>query len=108
MATQTITTKALANIGDGATIQGWSDRSAGTVIAATKTTVTIQMDTATPAEGYEYYGNQVHDFAANPQGLVRVFSVRKNGQLVVKGSPLGRGCTTAFIGSRNQYRDPSF
>ncbi|HCC34091.1 MAG TPA: hypothetical protein DEQ02_00030 [Ruminococcaceae bacterium] len=42
-----------ARIGEGATVNYWSDRHAGTIIKLTKTTITIQRDKATLAPDFK-------------------------------------------------------
>lgn len=100
--------KAIANIGDGATIYVGSDCSAATVVKATARTVVLQRDIATPTENSDYFGSQDYTFEPNPRAEQITFSLRKNGGLYMKGTEMGRNGINCTIGSRRQYRNPSF
>jgi len=95
--------------GMGATVSIGSDSYPATVIEVSPDykKVTIQMDSYKPAEGYEYYGNQVYEYSPNPNGLIEVWTLRNHGRYAKKGSKKGSGwCLT--LGSRRAYSDPSF
>lgn len=101
-------TSALANIGDGATIYIGSDRTAATVVKVTPKTVTLQRDNSTPAADFDFYANQSYDFTPNPEAGESVFSLRQDGKLYMRGTEMGRNGIRCSIGTRDQYRDPSF
>ncbi len=104
-------------IGDGATECGYSDRHAGTVIARTPATITLQLDKATLLNGYNsgepdalsftpggFFGHtagvQRYAYERDPDGTTLVFRRRKNGQYMNNGSRLVPG--------RNHYYDFNF
>lgn len=89
------------SVGDGATIVGWSDRYAYTVIAVSPSgkTVTLQRDIAVRADCNGMSDAQNYDYIANPDGEVRVARLGKRGftsqnQKVIPG--------------RHEYYDYSF
>lgn len=96
-------------VGQGATVSIGSDCYPATVIEVSKNlrTVTIQMDTYTPAPGYEYFGNQVHEFFPNPDGAIEIWTLRNHGRYAKKGSKKGSGFCLSLNG-RRAYSDPSF
>lgn len=88
-------------VGDGATVLGWTDRHAATVIKVTPKTVTVREDTAirTDARGMTEW--QDYRYEPNPDGRVHVYRWTKKGWR----SKTGGG--VAF-GVRNEYYDYSF
>jgi len=100
--------KITPKVGDGATYGIGSDSYACTVIEVSKNenTVVVQFDTSIPAEGYDYYNNQVYNYERNPNGQSRTFTWRKRGFWVEKGKATAVGHIT--FGRRTTYRDPSF
>ena len=96
-------------VGMGATVGIGSDCYPVTVIAVSDNlrTVTVQTDIYTPAPGYDYFGNQVHNFTPNTDGAVDVWTLRNHGRYSRKGYPKGTGFYISF-GSRRAYSDPSF
>jgi hypothetical protein len=110
-----VTVSAFA-IGDGATLCGWSDRTACTVIARTPHTMTIQEDTATLLNGMgsgekdalvmhpggfagHVEGTQRYSYAADPKGHEHVARLTKRGW-TVNGSRVAAG--------RNHHHDYNF
>ena len=90
-------------VGMGATELLWSDRHAYTVIRIkSKCRIIVQRDKAIPAEGYDYFGNQVYDFESNPDGYTLELIKTKKGW-----KTLG-GCNYFHLGTRMEYQDPSF
>lgn len=86
-------------IGSGATVCGWSDRTACTVIKATEKTRTLQADTATLLNGMDsnakdkllfspggFFGHtegkQRYDYKPNPNGSIYVARLTKKGWTV--------------------------
>lgn len=100
--------KVTPKVGDGATYGIGSDCYACTVIGVSRNEkeVTVQFDEATPAEGYDYYRNQVYNFKRNPAGQVFTFTWRKRGVWVEKNR--AKACGYISFNGRRQYSDPSF
>ena len=110
----------ITNIGAGVTICGYSDRQAATVIAVSSNgkTVTVQDDTQTldknasnltfTAGGFMGHvsGTQVYTYERNTNGMVRKFSLRKNGRWVKAGENPAYG--TAIVSGRNGHYDYNF
>jgi hypothetical protein len=94
-------------VGMGATVGYVNDRYPYTIIEVNKagTRIKLQQDFAEPDKenGYEYFGNQVYIISPNPNGSIYEMSLRKNGKWKVIG-----GSTTATIGHRDRYENPSF
>ena len=95
--------------GMGATVSIGSDCYPYTIVEVSPDykTIKIQADTATPAEGYEYFGNQVFNFTPNPEAPIEVWTLRNHGRYARKGTKKGSGFCLS-IGSRRKYSDPSF
>ena len=96
-------------IGMGATIYHWSDRTACTIIAISKSgsKITVQEDTATRTDNLGMSESQAYEYAPNPEGATHIFSFRENGAWVKVGSPM-KGSTGLAVGTRRQYFDYSF
>jgi hypothetical protein len=103
------------NVGDPATLTGWTDRYAATVINLfTKGKyqyVVLQADHAKIVGGTGY-GDEVYEYSRDPDGSKSTFRI-VDGSLkpVYKNPNTGRykaGNGGAFIGRRESYRDPSF
>jgi hypothetical protein len=97
-----------AKVGDGVTVHYYSDAKAGTVIARTNKTLTIQLDTSTllnrdelefVSGGFSAHcvnqRDQKYSYKANAEGEVMKISRRKNGEYKVQKSDsrvsVGRG-----------------
>ncbi len=106
-------------VGMGATVLGWTDRHAATVIDVAvirkQTVVTVQHDDARVVSGSAHDGSAKWETKPDPAGNTRKFSRRSpndkwhevsinpdTGRLVKSG---GYGL---LIGQRDHYRDPSF
>ncbi len=94
-------------IGQGATIAMWSDRHAGTIIDVAGNTVVFQQDKATRVDKNGMSESQSYEYAPNPQGKITIFTKRKNGQYVQKGSGMKTG-QRLQIGYRSEHYDYSF
>lgn len=92
---------ALPAVGDGATVLGWSDRHAATVIKVTPKTVTVREDTAIRTDANGMSEVQRYRYEPNPEGRVHVYRWTKRGWR----SRTGGG--VAF-GVRREYYDFSF
>lgn len=106
------TVQTLPQVGDGATIMHWTDRSAGTVISVdtAKNVVVVQEDTATLKEGCDTYGgSQDYDYSPNPNGPTYTFKPVSRGHRKGQMREGGRkdGYSVVF-GRRDKHRDPSF
>jgi hypothetical protein len=92
-------------VGDGATIFGYTDRYAGTVVAVKGATVTVREDNASWEMWPSGYA-KADGFTPNPNGRTWTVTLRhvKGGTLWrVKGSNDG-----VRFGVRQAYRDPHF
>lgn len=99
-------------IGDGATLLHWSDRTAATVVAIRRymkgpkkgqlRELIIQEDEARLISGSEQDGSARYEYSANPDGIEHVLTKNRQGAWRTKGGAY------IHIGSRQQYRDPSF
>lgn len=95
-------------VGMGATVLHWTDRTAGTItdVSANGKTITVQEDTASRIDGLGMTDAQSYDYAPNPDGRTWTFTLRKNGRYVRKGDSLNG--QRVLIGSRSTYHDYSF
>lgn len=62
---------------------------------------------ATPADGFDYYSNQVYNYSSNPNGRMIELSKRKDGIYRPVGSKI-RDPKYFYFGYANYYSDPSF
>lgn len=95
-------------VGMGATILGWTDRHAATIVevSANKKTIVIQQDTATRTDKNGMSESQDYTFTPNPNAARKVYTLRKNGKYHLKGDSI-KG-STILIGERDEYYDFSF
>lgn len=95
-------------VGMGATICHWTDRTACTIISVSTSgrEVRVQYDHAKRIDKNGMSECQDYEYSPNPEGCVSTFTLRKNGRFVEKGSDM-RG-TGLGVGFRNQYYDYSF
>ena len=105
------------NIGEGATMIGYSDQFAGTVIKASKNTVTVQRDHAERVTKPEFIGggfsaNCINNrdinyiCSANKNGSKSTYTRRRTGEWVIKGSPLHS--KSRIINGRHEFYDYNF
>lgn len=92
---------------DAATIHYWSDREPATVVKRTAKTITVQVDKATALTKVPYGRTPEYRYDRNTDGPTKVFSLRRNGRWIAKGSPM-KGPPSLTLGWRNYYRDPHF
>jgi hypothetical protein len=107
--TQTADTTAILDYAsdDAATMNGWSDRHAATIIRRTAKTITVQRDRATRIDGNGASEAQTWVFERDYDGATRTYSLRKNGRWIAQGaSATARDSLT--IGTRDEYYDFSF
>lgn len=111
-------------IGDGATECRWTDRKAGTVIAKTATTITIQLDKAKLMNGVtsgeedaltfdaggfcgHTSGTQRYEYERDENGAIVKFTKRANGGYYRVGSN-GKGRAGRLIVGRSEHYDYNF
>lgn len=97
-------------VGMGATIVMWSDRRAVTVIGVTRDhgydTVRVQFDKVTRTDTNGMSEAQSYSYEPDPDGAIRVYTLRKNGRWVRRGETMSG--ETLLIGHREEYYDYSF
>ncbi|AEO93911.1 gp668 [Bacillus phage G] len=91
-------------IGTEATGRYWSDCIPLEVIEMTASgkTITLRELDAEPAEGYDYFSNQVHTFSSNPENRIFKARFRKHG-----GWTSSCGLSISF-GTARKYTDPQY
>lgn len=126
MNSTTTQTTATIEIGMGATVYGWSDTQAWTVIAVSKSgrEVTLQRDKATLLNGgnsgeadalkfdvggfcAHVSGEQRYEIERDPEGITRKFSLRNNGTWRAVGES-AKGGQRAILGKRHEDYDFNF
>lgn len=125
-------TSYIPKVGDGATVRGWSDRYACTIIEVSKSgkSVKIQRDKATLLNGPDsgepdalkvypggfaahVSGTQRYSYEPDPEGVIYEVSYRKpstwnaDGCWVIKGESV-RGGRRVTMGQRYEYYDYNF
>lgn len=88
-------------IGDGVTITCYSDRHAGTIIAKTAKTITVQRDFAKRIDKNGMSESQEYEYSSDPKGMKEIFRLTKRGWRNKVGNGL-------VIGERDEYYDFSF
>lgn len=121
--TQERTAEQAFEVGDGATFCGWSDRKAGTIIAASATKITWQRDKAKLMNGAgsgepdalhfepggfcgHTSGEQRWEYERDEDGMIRVFTLRQNGKWIERGGTLRGGAR--LIAGRAEHYDYNF
>ena len=95
-------------VGMGATILGWTDRHAATVVEVPNAkTVVIQRDNAKRTDGLGMSDAQSYDYSPDTDAPRQTFTLRKNGAWVLKGQPL-KGGRRIKLGIRDEHYDYSF
>lgn len=106
------TAKPDVKVGDGATMLGWSDRHAATVVAVRyfKTgtrkegqvkEVDVQRDKARRTDTYGMSDSQTYEYTQDTGASVRTYRVDTKGRF-------RQGTAGLLVGSRNEYFDHSF
>ena len=104
-------------VGDGATLQCWSDCRAGTIIKVTPKRVVWQRDKVTlinrdeltvKAGGFaaHWSGVQEYTYERDTTGLTKVFTPRKDGRWICTGGTMATG--RALVPGRLEYYDFNF
>lgn len=94
-------------VGMGATILGYTDRNACTIISVEPKRITVQRDNAIRTDENGMSEIQRYDINPNPNGVKSVFTLRKNGRWV-RETESSNGGTYLLIGERQEYYDFSF
>lgn len=87
-------------VGMGATILMWADRTPGTIVKITPTQIHVQEDDYTRTDNNGMSESQAYEYRRNPGNIIRVFRRTKHGYRC-KGMGL-------HIGNRERYYDFSF
>lgn len=95
----------MPKIGDGATILGWTDRKAATVVAVGNGKVAVQRDHAKRIDENGMSESQVYEYAPDSEAPITWYSLRKSGQWIEVGQKSGN---VLAIGYRSHYYDYSF
>lgn len=95
-------------VGMGVTMGIGSDCYPGTITWVSKNCdrIIVQHDNFEPADGYDYYSNQVYNITPNPFGTLVAYSWRKRGVWAEKGAKRAIGYLS--LNTRRAYQDPSF
>lgn len=101
------TTGTEPEVGVGVTLLSWTDRTAGTIIAATPNVIVVQEDAAKRLDSNGMSESQHYEFSPDPSGRISVFTKRRNGQYTLDGCKTGEG-NGLLIGHREKYHDYSF
>lgn len=94
-------------VGMGASILYFSDRSACTIIEASDKMVVVQRDKVFRVDQNGMSESQQYDYERDPDGVKSVFTLRKNGRWVLRGDDM-KGGTVLLVGVRSEYYDYSF
>lgn len=96
-------------VGMGATVLHWTDRSAATVVSvsASGKSIVVQMDNARRTDSNGMSESQTWEHTPNPNAHRLEYTHRKNGAWVRKGEPMKSGGRLA-LGYRDTYHDFSF
>jgi hypothetical protein len=109
-----------AEVGMGATLLGWTDRYAATIVAvegdglSAGTIITVQNDRARVVSGSTMDGSAEYEYERNPNAPTRLFRLSRKGfwEGVFRNPETGRwnksGNGVCRIGGRQEYRDPHF
>lgn len=94
--------------GMGATILGWTDRRACTIVEVSKSgrSIKVQRDIATRTDDNGMSDSQSYSYEPDPEAPIQEFTLRKNGAYVEKGANM-RGYRLR-LGERKEYYDFSF
>lgn len=91
-------------VGDGATINHYTDRSAGTIIEiVSPKKIRVQSDKATRTDKNGMSECQDYEYERDTTGAIYTFTQRKNGLWIE-----AKGSAGLTIGIRRQYHDFSF
>ena len=95
-------------IGMGATVLHWTDRTACTIVEIPNaTTIVVQPDKTVRTDGLGMSDAQSYDYSPNPDARKYRYTLRKNGTWVTEGQSMKSG-TRIAVGVRDSYYDYSF
>lgn len=96
-------------VGMGATVLGWTDRYAATIVEVKNNgkTVVVQEDNAKRVDSNGMSEAQTYEYTPNMDAPRKTYTRRRNGQYVRQGESMKGGGRIA-IGYRNHYHDFSF
>jgi hypothetical protein len=95
-------------VGMGATMIGWTDRHAATVVEVINDkTIVVQQDTATRTDDRGMSDAQDWTFEPNPDAERKTYTKRSNGAWVLKGQS-AKGGSRILVGARSEHFDFSF
>ncbi|MFA7408286.1 MAG: hypothetical protein WCY93_10780 [Anaerolineaceae bacterium] len=101
-------------VGMGATVYGWTDRHAATVVSVEGNIFTVQHDRAVRTDDNGMSEMQKYTFSADPEGIKDSYRIEKDGRFteVRKNPETGRwnkvGKGNVRLGFRDHYYDFSF
>ena len=99
-------------VGMGATVMGYTDRRAATVIAVSPSghKVTVRLDKATRTDTNGMSEDQTYDYAPDPEGEVKVFYRDRNYRIAGEKHGYGNRAKGGrlMLGCRRSYHDYSF
>lgn len=90
-------------VGMGATLTGYTDRHAATVVKVTPSTVTVQQDKATRTDSSGMSDSQEWEYQPDASGRAITFRRNKHGQYVNRQCGYG-----LLLGVRDEHFDYSF
>jgi len=95
-------------VGMGATLLSWTDRTAATIVEVNKSgkKIKIREDKSTRTDSNGMSDSQAYTYEPNPNGSTREYSLRKNGRWVRVGQP--QTGSSLLVGHREEYYDYSF
>jgi len=94
-------------VGMGATLLGWTDRHAYTIVEVAARRIGAQRDNAIRIDDNGMSESQDYRYEPQPTARVEHFTLRKNGAWVKEGESM-RGGARLRIGDRREYYDFSF
>jgi hypothetical protein len=98
-------TETVPAVGMDATVCYVTDR-VSTTIVGVPNAKTVETWDGKRVVGWTFVEGQEMFFDDTP--LLSVWTLRKNGRWIAKGSPMERGATHLLVGVKDDYRDPSF
>lgn len=89
-------------VGMGATMLGWTDRVAGTVVKVTKTQVHVQRDDSKRTDTNGMSDQQTYEYTPDPTASIYIYRKTK------RGWRSNGGYSGLWLGVRQTYHDYSF
>lgn len=101
------TPEAMPAVNTGATLLAWTDRYAATVVRVTPRRIEVRQDNVKRVDSNGRSESQKWQCTPNPEGMLTVFTRRKDGKFYERGAKIGKGYKLV-LGTRDHYSDPSF